>query len=86
MLSVGEGSNLWVLSFAPVISSTIGMFHYLSVIVRMYLSRSEQRPSEPAGAVASGFVLAALTLALVRFGLYPAPLINLIQDVITRLI
>ena len=92
VLSAGVGSDLWLLSLALVISSAIGVFYYLRVIVRMYLSRSEQLPAEPAeaiakpaGAVVSGFVLAALTLALVWFGVYPAPLINLIQSAMTHL-
>jgi NADH-quinone oxidoreductase subunit N len=89
VLSVGVGSDLWLLSFVLVISSAIGGFYYLRVIVRMYLSDSEQRPSERARVVVrpvvSDFVLAAFTLALVWFGVCRAPLMNLIQSAITHL-
>ena len=67
-----------------VLSSTIGLFYYLRVVVAIY----QPAPVEaPRGAVASplevswggSLVLGALTILLLWWGVYPAPLIHWIQ-------
>ncbi len=88
VLTAGAGSDLWLLSFALVISSAIGLFYYLRVIVRMYLAADSQGEPElvtPAQPLVGGLVLSVLSLALVWFGVYPAPLIDLIQEAVSHL-
>lgn len=89
IITAGVGSALWLLAISLVASSAIGLYYYLRVIVAM-----SQRPPEaeqiskvtPSLSLASGLALAGLTLALVWLGVYPSPLINIIQATVARLI
>jgi len=65
-----------------VVSSAIGLYYYLRIVVAMYLqplSEPAAPPAPLAWPLAGSLVLAALTLLLVWLGVYPAPLINMIQ-------
>lgn len=82
VMAAGIGSALWLLVTILVINSAIGVFYYLRIIVVIFSAASEERKTlrvparVPAGA---GLVLAVLTLLLLLFGIYPAPLIDVIQ-------
>jgi NADH-quinone oxidoreductase subunit N len=90
VLTAGAGSDRWLLAFSLVLSSAIGLFYYLRVIVRMYLSAEPQPESAPVEEAAAqplvgGLVLSVLSAGLVFFGVYPAPLIDLIQQAVAHL-
>jgi NADH-quinone oxidoreductase subunit N len=77
-------SSLWLLVVLVVIGSAISLFYYLRIIAALYLpfsdvkeKRAQTPPSKPA--VAGNVTLAMLTLLLVWLGVYPAPLIRVIQ-------
>jgi len=80
VVAAGVGSSLWLLVVILVLTSTIGLYYYLRVVVAMYM-----RPPEGESAfVAPAFmplggvlVVGAMALLLVWFGTYPAPLIQL---------
>lgn len=78
ILAAGVDAAAWLLVITLVVGSAIGLFYYLRVIIALYAS-----PSEPATAVriapATGLALATMTALLLWFGIYPAPLIALIQ-------
>lgn len=87
VLAAGVGSRLWLLVVILVINSAIGLYYYLRVIVAIYSSPAEQTPaatSSPIGSVA-GWPLAghaallALSVALVWLGVYPSPLLEVLQ-------
>lgn len=88
LVAAGVGSALWILVLVLVLTSAIGLFYYLRIIVAMYASEPEEGmpPETPARRmvsrlpVAGSVVLAVLTLVLVWLGVYPAPLIELIQS------
>ncbi len=83
LLLAGVQSRLWLLVVLLVINSAIGLFYYLRVIVAMY-QRPEEHPDQaaaPALSAMDAVALAALTLVLLGLGLYPGPLIHLIQAV-----
>jgi NADH-quinone oxidoreductase subunit N len=89
LLAAGVGSALWLLVILLVRASAIGLFYYLRLIVAMYMPL----PQELEGSVvvppvpwAGSLVLAALTLALVWLGVYPAPLIDLVQRAVAGLL
>jgi len=82
--SVGELS--WLLPLALVISSVIGLYYYLSLIVTMY---REPLPA-PAGpspslSLTGSLMLAALLLLVVWLGVYPAPLLQAIETAVAGL-
>jgi NADH-quinone oxidoreductase subunit N len=85
-IAAGVGSALWVLVLALVINSAIGLYYYLRVVVTLY-SQSEAEPADATPFVsmrglplAGAAALAVLVLLLVLLGVYPDPLIALIQD------
>jgi NADH-quinone oxidoreductase subunit N len=80
------GAALWPLLVVMMVASGIGLFYYLRVIVAMFMAPPTEATD---GAVAArvplvaGVTLAALTILLVWFGLYPGPLIALIRLAVT---
>jgi NADH-quinone oxidoreductase subunit N len=65
-----------------VVNSAIGLFYYLRVVVAMYHLRAAEEdlsPIKPCLSLAGSVALAALALVLVWLGVYPAPLIRIIQ-------
>lgn len=97
IVSAGASSALWALVIVLVVTSTIGLYYYTRLIVTMYVRRPEQlelagaAPATraaatgwPAGA-ASIAVLAALTIFLLVFGVYPAPLLRLVEHAVSVL-
>lgn len=84
VIAAGVESSLWVLIVLLVGNSVIGLFYYLRVVVAMTADgRRDVRPADTAQAphvsYADGLVLAALSGCLFWLGLYPAPLIRLVQ-------
>jgi NADH-quinone oxidoreductase subunit N len=81
LVAAGIGSALWLPVLVLIISSAIGLYYYLRVIIVMFT-----RPPKPAAAPlpalspAGRVVLAVLTLLLFVLGLYPTPLLQLIQS------
>jgi NADH:ubiquinone oxidoreductase subunit 2 (subunit N) len=65
----------------------VGLFYYTRVVVAMWV-REPSESADSAGAAvggASGAVLATLTAFLIVFGVYPAPLIQLIERAVASL-
>jgi NADH-quinone oxidoreductase subunit N len=85
ILAAGIGSALWALAIILVINSAIGLYYYLRIVVIMGLQPlpAEERPSvTPAVPLAGGLALAAMLLALVWLGVYPTPLIRVIETMV----
>ncbi len=79
VLAAGASAMKWSLIIILVTTSTIGLFYYLRILVALYSFSSEVEASAQPVVPASGFVLALLTALLIWFGLYPAPLLDMIQ-------
>jgi NADH-quinone oxidoreductase subunit N len=80
---------LWLLVILLVLASAVGLFYYLRLIVAMYMPLPQELEGSvvvPSVPWAGGLVLAALTLALVWLGVYPAPLIDLVQRAVAGLL
>lgn len=90
VLAAGVLSDLWALVILLVASSVIGLYYYLRFIITLYLSAPEAETRSPLPAsrrfsFPEGLVLAGLTVLLVWFGVYPAPLLGAIQAAIGSL-
>jgi NADH-quinone oxidoreductase subunit N len=79
VLAAGASIMQWSLIIILVMTSAIGLFYYLRIIVTLYSASSEREASTQPVVLASGFVLALLTALLIWFGVYPAPLLEMIQ-------
>ncbi len=89
ILSVGVGAASWLLVVVLIITSVIGLFYYLRVVVTMFSSA----PAEATGraflsrtiSLGGGLLLAVLMLLLVGIGIYPHEIIGLIQNMVSGL-
>lgn len=90
VLAAGIQSALWPLVVVLVVGSAIGLYYYLRIVVAMFTQPAVGVPGPStlvsAFSLAGGLVLAVLTLVLIWLGVYPAPLMRLIQDTVVRLI
>jgi NADH-quinone oxidoreductase subunit N len=76
----GVSAAMWPAVIALIVGSVIGLFYYLRVIVAIFTPAPEGATAY-AGAVpmVGGATLVALTLMLFGLGVYPTPLVHLIQ-------
>ncbi|MGA2331108.1 MAG: NADH-quinone oxidoreductase subunit N [Syntrophales bacterium] len=78
VLAAGVGSVLWMPVICLVITSVMGLFYYLRVIVVLYAPLPEAAgavgSSMPAGLIA----LAVLMVLLLGIGVYPGPILEVI--------
>ncbi len=83
LVLAGVEAGLWVLLAVLVIGSGIGLYYYLRIVYRMLLPERELVAYRVAGieSISSYGVLALLVILLVLLGVYPAPLMSLIQVV-----
>ncbi|WP_433691178.1 NADH-quinone oxidoreductase subunit NuoN [Kosakonia cowanii] len=82
ILAVGVQANLWWLTGAVVVGSAIGLYYYLRVAVSLYLNAPQQlnrdAPSNWAYS-AGGIVVLISALLVLVLGIYPQPLISIVQ-------
>jgi len=84
IVAAGVQHSLWVLLAALILGSAMGIYYYLGAIIRM----SKPIPIEAVGKISdtgtisieSSVAIWILSILLIGFGLYPQPLINLIQN------
>lgn len=82
VIAAGASQSRWLLLFTLVVSSTIGLFYYLRIIVAMYSqpgsSGLEGESSTPRLSLPATLALTVLTGLIFLLGVYPAPLWNVI--------
>jgi NADH-quinone oxidoreductase subunit N len=83
----GVSAMMWPAVIALIVGSIIGLFYYLRVIVAICTPAPEGRVAY-AGAIpmVGSATLLALTLTLLGLGIYPTPLIRLIQTTAVHLV
>ena len=84
ILAAGAAASAWLLIIVLVVTSVAGLFYYLRILVTLYSAEPEQNVSIPSLARSSAFVLGVLAILLIWLGVYPAPLLNLIQTTVDR--
>jgi len=83
VVTAGASAGIWALILILVISSVIGLFYYLRVVITMYARVRQEAPrAEPKAFGGSYTVLIALTILLLWLGVYPVPLLNVIRMVL----
>jgi NADH-quinone oxidoreductase subunit N len=90
VVAAGVGASLWLLVSTLIIGSVISLFYYLRVIAIMCAPKSEEKYGLAARSAAlfpmTGVVtLVALTAVLIGLGVYPAPLIQMLQATVTQI-
>ena len=80
VLAAGAATSSWMLMLVLVLTSVIGLFYYLRIVVALY-EVPTQHPLPIAMASAGGtYAIAGLVALLIWFGVYPGPLLDLIRS------
>lgn len=82
VIALGVNSHLGWLTGAVVAGSAIGLFYYLRIMVSLYLSPPENLRRDTSSnwaLTAGGVVVLISSLLVLLLGLYPQPLITLVQ-------
>jgi NADH-quinone oxidoreductase subunit N len=86
IVAAGASSAMWAPIVILVITSAIGLFYYLRVVVVMYARSAESPAPSPALTLTGGVVLALLTAFLIWFGVFPAPLLSVIRNALAGMV
>lgn len=84
LVMAGVRSTLWLLVIILVVTSAISFYYYLRVVVILFSNQtrisSQTEPEQTSQfAPIGGVALAGLTVMLVGFGIFPSPLLRIIQ-------
>jgi len=82
ILASGANASAWPLILVLVLTSVIGLFYYLRVVVTLFTALPERPLSMGGIEWGSAIVIGGLAVLLIWFGVYPAPLLNLIRATI----
>jgi NADH-quinone oxidoreductase subunit N len=77
IFAAGIHTDLWNLTAVMVVSSVIGLFYYLNIILVMSM-----RPDEiPSGRLGGRLAITALSMPILAFGIAPQPLVALLRAI-----
>jgi NADH-quinone oxidoreductase subunit N len=84
IITAGIGSALWLSVFVLIVSSAIGLFYYLRVMITMYKQPAEtiDDAAKEDISLKDRLILGVLSLLLLWFGVYPGMIIDIIHTVI----
>lgn len=85
VVAAGAAADMWSLVVILVITSAIGLFYYLRIVVALY-SQSTRAEAAPSLARPGVYSLIFLSAALIFLGLFPPPLLALIHRMMPGLI
>jgi NADH-quinone oxidoreductase subunit N len=80
LLSAGVGNGNWLLAFALVVSSVIGLYYYLRFIFAMMKTTGKNFPIDSYRSLTGLFVLSLLGAAILCLGVFPAWLVSLVSS------
>lgn len=82
VLFAGVEAGLWLLLFALVLGSGIGLYYYLRIVYQMLLPPASSQAVKEAGieSISSYIVLGILLFLVLLLGIYPAPAMELLES------
>ncbi len=83
--AAGVGSGLWFLVIILAVNSALGLYYYLRIIVALYMRGEKEKIATPRLSLPGSAALAGLTVILVWLGVYPVPVIQIIQKMVQGL-
>lgn len=79
VLAAGAAASAWALIIILVLTSVAGLFYYLRIVVALFSAPPEHFVPIQGVVGSRAFILGLLAILLIWFGVYPAPLLNLIR-------
>jgi NADH-quinone oxidoreductase subunit N len=86
LLAAGASAAMWALVIGLVVTSAIGLYYYLRVVVTMFAREETAHAPAPRLHTAPDLVLTVLTIFLIWFGVFPGALLRVIRDAVASLI
>ncbi|MCC7496634.1 MAG: NADH-quinone oxidoreductase subunit N [Bryobacterales bacterium] len=80
IVAAGASVAMWSQIIVLVVTSAIGLFYYLRIVVAIFSDSAGSADAGPAIALPGSVALGFLTAALVFLGVYPQPLLGLIRS------
>ncbi len=84
LAGAGVQSALWLPLAALVVGSIIGIFYYLRIVITMFRQPQSESFSIVPATRSATLILAVLGILLVILGLYPGPLIQIIEQAMSN--
>ncbi|OGO69220.1 MAG: NADH-quinone oxidoreductase subunit N [Chloroflexi bacterium RBG_19FT_COMBO_62_14] len=86
--AAGVQASLWLLLIVLVLASVIGVFYYMRIVITMFRRPEADvvQPSMVRLPRAASVVLGALSVILVGLGIYPVPVMRIIERTVARLV
>ncbi len=84
VVASGASAGIWALILILVITSVIGLFYYLRIVVALYARGQEEAPHAEPREIGGSYVLVALAILVIWLGVYPVPLLNVLKTVLPR--
>ena len=82
LVVAGVSASFWLLVIVLVITSGIGLFYYLRVVVAIFAPQPQTPFATAVLPLSGSLALAGLTMLLVWLGLLPSPLLEIIRNII----
>jgi NADH-quinone oxidoreductase subunit N len=85
LVAAGAQSSLWALIVILVLTSIIGLFYYIRIIVAMFMQPEEEAEAPRLPVLlppTEGFVLLMASVMALWLGVYPAALVHIIPSII----
>ena len=83
VIAAAASSARWTLVLTLVITSAVGLYYYLRVVVALYTECERPSSSETSIAAVPGLLLGVLMSLLLWFGVFPGALLRLIREVVS---
>lgn len=89
IVAAGVDSSVWLPVLVLVLASVIGVFYYMRVILTMFRRPEDEEALAPirlpSFTAAGGLVLGLLMVLLIGLGVYPEPLLQIIEMMVNNL-
>ncbi len=88
LVDAGIGASLWALVVILVLSSVVGLFYYLRVAIPMFsqpAGGTQRKIPVPASSGGASWVLAAVAIIVVVLGVFPSPVLQIVQAAVAGL-
>jgi NADH-quinone oxidoreductase subunit N len=88
IVAAGASSARWALIIVLVLTSVVGLFYYLRVVVAIFSTPPEGAGVLPALRIpaSSGIILGALSVCLVWFGVYPSYILRCVETAVQGIV
>lgn len=79
IITAGAGQSLWLVVIMMIVNSVIGLSYYLRIVVALFAQPDTESTLTSGRSRSGSAALALLTVLIIWLGMYPGPVIEIIQ-------